>query len=163
MEPSTSFNFSPSAAEVSRFGPPPVFEEPPMAEAPADAATQGEDEFEDLDDSFSALDHSDVDLSPDWEPEDESEVELEAEGAPDQSAALNLERFAQSSSPVLNSTVKEVLKVVILSLKEAGIVQATSDEALELFAQVAWEVIPELAEQVVRREIELALTGEGRS
>ena len=28
MEPSTSFSFSPSAAEVSRFGPPPVFEEP---------------------------------------------------------------------------------------------------------------------------------------
>ena len=172
FEASTSFGFSPDGDEALIGAPPLVYEEPPLAFSPesnveilnhdvsssssAEPARSGEEEFDDLDDSFSALDRADIDLSPEWEDESFAPDHEEAK----QSEEVDVEAFVQSSSPVLNSAVREVLKVVITSLKEAGIDQATSDEAIELFSEVAWEVIPELAEEIVRREIELALNEE---
>lgn len=152
FEPSTSFGFSPSSPELVQMGAaPPVFEEPPPAFEPPD------EELEDLDDSFSALNRAELDGHDEvWESEELGALADQASAEPD------LSRFAQSTSPLLNSAVSEVLRVMVSHLKEAGIEHATSDEALELISQVAWEVIPELAEQVVREEIERAL-GEGLS
>ena len=166
-EPSTSFGFSPSdQAAPLHAPPPPAYEEPPLAEPPRAAperlatldSTQRAhepDELDELDDSFSALDHAELDSAPEWRSEVDDEVELSAlPGAP------NLDRYAQSASPLLNSAVKGVLELMVSQLREAGIDQASHEESLELFSQVAWEVVPELAEQLVRREIEEALSAE---
>jgi len=166
-EPSTSFGFSPSEQAAPLHAPPPsAYEEPPLAEPPLaaherlatlDSTQQSHepDELDELDDSFSALDHAELDSAPEWRSEVDDDAELSA--LPE---ALKFDRYAQSASPLLNSAVKGVLELMVNQLREAGIDQASHEESLELFSQVAWEVIPELAEQLVRREIEEALSAE---
>ena len=139
FEASTSFGFSPdSLAQLQMGAPPPVYDEPPPA---FEAPEEPEEELDELDDSFSALDHAELDDSPEWEDE----------------TSADISSYTNSTSPLLNRTVTEVLQSMVTSLREAGLQHATGDEALQLLSQVAWEVIPELAERVVREEIERAL------
>lgn len=150
FEASTSFGFSPESLEAYKAVPPPVYDEPPPV------FVSSEDEIEDLDDSFSALDQAELDANSDWE------EEVEETEQNDHEASLNLERFTQSSSPLLNGIVDQVMHTVIDHLKQAGIEQATHEDALQLFSEVAWEMIPEIAEQVVRQEITRLLDEEAR-
>jgi hypothetical protein len=180
FDASTSFGFSPGHLDELEVEPPPpltaeelpwgieqgmeraTLEEnseppapPPLMEEELSSEELEELEELDLDDSFSALDHAELEEMLEEEGSSELTPELTPEPIPE--PALNLDHIAHSSSPLLNSAVTQVVRLVAESLKAEGIEQATHEEALTLFAQVAWELIPELAEQVVREEVERAL------
>ena len=120
--------------------PPPVYDEPPPAFEAPELPEEDPEELDELDDSFSALDRAELDEHSDWRGE-----------------ATDLSTYANSTSPLLNKAVTQVLQSMVTSLHDAGIQRATGDEALQLLSQVAWEVIPELAERMLREEIERAL------